>query len=179
MNCLLVQRGRSNAASRCCKTAQCSDPASILITAYVPGLGGVPAVAVVDCQPPLPVVSLSDTTLTVGEGNSVQVTAILDSMPNGTAAVWFSTSGGIGGTGSCFNGAEFSVDQSSFVFTNTTTASITFTACDDSDTDDETIALSLTTTGISGLELGSPTTVTVTITDDDSAYDGSNDGWGL
>ena len=141
----------------------------ILITAYVPGRGGVPAVAVVDCQPPLPVVSLSDTTLTVGEGNSVPVTAILDSIPNGTAAVLFSTSGGIGGTGSCFNGANFSVDQSSFVFTNATTASITFTACDDSDTDDETIALRLTTIGISGLQLGSPTTVIVTITDDDTA----------
>ena len=121
------------------------------------------------CRLPTPTVSLDVKLLTVDEGNSVPVTAILDSIPNGTAAVLFSTSGGIGGTGSCFNGANFSVDQSSFVFTNATTASITFTACDDSDTDDETIALRLTTIGISGLQLGSPTTVIVTITDDDTA----------
>ena len=89
-------------------------------------------------------------------------------MPNGTAAVLFSTSGGIGGTGSCFNGANFSVDQSSFVFTNATTASITLYACDDTDTIDETVRLVLTTTGITGLQLGSPTTVVVTITDDDT-----------
>ena len=67
----------------------------------------------------------------------------------------------------------------SFVFTSTTTASVTLTACDDTDTDDETVTLSLTTNGITGLQLGSPTTVVVTITDDDTAYDGSNDGWGL
>ena len=58
-------------------------------------------------------------------------------------------------------------------------ASVTLRACPDDDTDDETVTLMLTTTGISGLRLGSPTTVVVTIADDDSAYDGSNDGWGL
>ena len=131
------------------------------------------------CTVPPPVVSLADTSLTVDEGSSVQITATLDTAPDGTAAVWFSTSGGIGGTGSCFNGADFSVNTPSFVFTSTTTASVTLTACDDTDTDDETVTLSLTTNGITGLQLGSPTTVVVTITDDDTAYDGSNDGWGL
>ena len=138
----------------------------ILVTAYVADLGGVPAV--VDCQPPLPVVSMSDEKLTVGEGNSVQVTAILDSMPNGTAAVWFAVSGGSGSTSSC-SGVDFIVDQSRFVFTNTTTASITLTACDDTDTDDETVSLSFATIGITGLELGSPATVEVSISDDDVA----------
>ena len=63
--------------------------------------------------------------------------------------------------------ADFVVDNTSFVFNNTPTASITLTACDDTDTDDEAVTLALTTTGINGLQLGSPTTVVVTITDDD------------
>ena len=117
------------------------------------------------CTVPPPVVSLTDTALTVNEGSSVQITATLDTAPDGTAAVWFSTSGGIGGTGPCFNGANFSVSSPSFAFDNATTASVTLTACPDTDTDDETVTLSLTTTGITGLELGSPTSVVVTITD--------------
>ena len=145
----------------------------ILVTAYVADLGGDPAVAVVDCQPPLPMVSMSDEKLTVGEGNSVQVTAILDSMPNGTAAVWFAVSGGSGSTSSC-SGVDFKVNQSRFVFTNTTTKSITLTACDDTDTNNENVTLSLATSGITGLRLGSPFRVVVRIIDDDIV-----DGYGL
>ena len=119
-------------------------------------------------------VSMSDEKLTVGEGNSVQVTAILDSMPNGTAAVWFAVSGGSGHTSSC-SGVDFIVNQSRFDFkTNTTTASITLTACDDTDTNNENVTLSLTTFGITGLQLGSPIRVVVRITDDDIV-----DGYGL
>ena len=94
-------------------------------------------------------------------------------MPNGTAAVWFAVSGGIGHTSSC-SGVDFIVNQSRFVFTNTTTASITLTACDDTDTNNENVTLSLTTVGITGLQLGSPIRVVVRITDDDIV-----DGYGL
>ena len=45
------------------------------------------------CQPPTPQVSLSDTTLTVEEGSSVQITATLDIAPASTASVRFTTSG--------------------------------------------------------------------------------------
>ena len=121
------------------------------------------------CQPSSPMVALSDTTLTVGEGSSVQITATLDKAPNGTAAVSFTTSGAVRGSVSCFDGADFIVNNTSFTYTNTISASITLTACDDTDTDDETVTLVLTTTGISGLQLGSPTTVVVAITDDDSS----------
>ena len=121
------------------------------------------------CTASPPVVSLPGAPLAVTEGSTVQVTATLDKAATGSAAVQFSTSGAIGGTGACFNGADFSVDSTSFVFDNTTTATISFTACDDTDTDDETVTLMLTTTGISGLQLGSPTTVVVTITDDDTS----------
>ena len=68
---------------------------------------------------PPPVVSLADTSLTVDEGSSVQITATLDTAPDGTAAVWFITSGGIEGSDLCFDGANFSVSSSSFVFNNT------------------------------------------------------------
>ena len=135
--------------------------------------GGTPATASTQC---LPVVSLDDTALTVSEGSSVPIGATLDVAPAGTARVFFSTSGGVGATSSCFAGADFAVDSGDFIgdtgsFTFTaadTTASITFTACDDTDTTDETVTLVLTTTGISGLQLGTPTTVVVTITDDDT-----------
>ena len=120
------------------------------------------------CTVPPPVVSLADTRLAVDEGSSVQITATLDTAPDGTAEVWFTTSGAVGGSGPCFNGADFSVDSPTFVFNNTTTSTVTFTACDDTDIDDETVTFSLTTTGINGLELGSPTTVVVSITDDDT-----------
>ena len=121
------------------------------------------------CQPPTPQVSLSDTTLTVGEGSSVQITATLDKAPNGTAAVSFTTSGAVRGSVSCFAGADFIVNNTSFTFTNTTSASITLTACDDTDTTDETVTLVLTTAGIAGLQLGSPTTVVVTVIDNTAA----------
>ena len=88
--------------------------------------------------------------------------------PNGTAAVSFTTSGAVRGSVSCFDGADFIVNNTSFTYTNTTSASITLTACDDTDTTDETVTLVLTTTGIAGLQLGSPTTVVVAITDDDT-----------
>ncbi len=94
-------------------------------------------------------------------------------MPNGTAAVWFAVSGGSGHTSSC-SGVDFIVNQSRFVFTNTTTASITLTACDDTDPNNENVTLSLTTFGITGLQLGSPIRVVVRITDDDIV-----DGYGL
>ena len=116
-----------------------------------------------------PVVSLTSTTLTVDEMQSIQVTASLDMVPSSTASVRFNLSGATNGNGSCSAGAGFYVSETKFTFANTTSASITLYACDDSDTDDETVTLSLTATGISGLELGSPTRVVVTITDDDTA----------
>ena len=133
------------------------------------------------CQPPPPMVALSDTTLTVEEGSSVQITATLDIAPASTASVRFTASGATARIGNCtlLPGADFYVSATEFTFNNTNTASVTLHACDDTDTDDETVTLVLTTTGITGLQLGSPTTVVVTIADDDSAYDGSNDGWGL
>ena len=121
------------------------------------------------CTVPPPVVSLTDRALTVDEGSSVQITATLDTAPDGAAEVWFTTSGAVGGSGPCFNGADFSVDSPTFVFNNTTTATVTLTACDDTDTTDEIVTLALTTTGITGLELGTLTTVEVSITDDDTA----------
>lgn len=124
----------------------------------------------------LPTVSLGSITLTVDEGSTVDITASLDTAPDGTAAVQLESSGGIGYSGSCFAGDDFAVDSASFVFNNTTTASITLTACDDDDTTDETITFGLSTTGINGLQLGSPTTVVVTITDDDEPQDTDDDG---
>ena len=119
--------------------------------------------------PPPPVVSLADTSLAVVEGSSVQITATLDTTPSGIAAVRFTTSGATGGIGTCSNGADFSVNRTSFVFNNTDTATVTFTACDDTDTTNETVTLALTTLGITELQLGSPTRVVVTIADDDTA----------
>ena len=118
-----------------------------------------------------PVVSLTSTTLTVDEMQSIQVTASLDMVPSSTASVRFNLSGATNGNGSCSAGAGFYVSETKFTFANTTSASITLYACDDTDTDDETVTLALTTTGISGLRLGSPTTVVVTITDDDETAD--------
>ena len=118
------------------------------------------------CTVSPPVVSLPGAPLAVTEGSTVQVTATLDKAATGSAAVQFSTSGAIGGTGACSTGANFTVNRTSFVFnTGDTTANITLTACPDSDTTDESVTVSLTTNGISGLELGSPTTVLVNIAD--------------
>ena len=121
------------------------------------------------CQPSSPMVALSDTTLTVEEGSSVQITATLDKAPGSTASVGFTLSGGINGNGSCSAVSDFWISDTRFTFTDTATASITLTACDDIDTTDETVTLALTTIGISGLQLGSPTTVVVSIADDDTA----------
>ena len=133
------------------------------------------------CTESPPVVSLDDTSLTVAEGLSVTINASLDKAPAGAASVGLNASGGVASPGTCsfIPNADFTASAEQFTFTNATSASITLTACDDTDTDDETITLALTTIGMNGLELGSPTTVVVTIADDDSAYDGSNDGWGL
>ena len=119
--------------------------------------------------PPLPVVSLSSVSLTVNESMWVTVSASLDRAPGGTASVRFNPSGATNGNGSCSTGADFYVDDTEFTFTSTTSASVTLHACDDTDTNDENVTLSLTTIGISGLQLGSPTTVQVTITDDDTS----------
>ena len=121
------------------------------------------------CQPSSPMVALSDTTLTVEEGSSVQITATLDKAPASTASVGFTLSGGINGNGSCSAVSDFWISDTRFTFTDTATASITLTACDDIDTTDDTVTLALTTIGISGLQLGSPTTVVVSIADDDTA----------
>ena len=121
------------------------------------------------CTVPPPVVSLAATSLSVGENSSVQITATLDVVPSSTASVRFILRGATNGNGSCSTGADFYVSGTGFTFTNTTSASITLTACDDTDTTDETVTLALTTTGITGLELGSSTTVVVSITDDDTA----------
>ena len=121
-----------------------------------------------DTPPPLPAVSLTPVS-PVPEGSSVQVAAELDTMPSATSSVKFTLSGATNGNGSCSSGADFYVNGDSFTFnTGDRFASITLTACDDTDTADETVRLGLTTTGISGLQLGSPTTVVVTITDDDA-----------
>ena len=112
-----------------------------------------------------PAVSLPVTALTVTEGSSVQVTATLDQAPVSPGSVRFTASGAVGGTGSCATGDDYSITGTTFTFTATTSASITLTACGDTDTTDETVTLALTTTGISGLELGTPTTVDVTIDD--------------
>ena len=121
------------------------------------------------CTQPAPSVSFNATTLTVAENSSVQITATLDAQPSGTASVRFTLIGATNGNGSCSAGADFYVSENEFTFTNTTSASITLTACDDTDTTDETVTLALTTTGISGLQLGSPTTVVVTVIDDTTA----------
>ena len=116
-----------------------------------------------------PVVSLADTSLSVGENSSVQITATLDVVPSSTASVRFTLPRATNGNGSCSAGADFYVSDTEFTFTNTTSASVTLHACDDTDTTDETVTLALTATGITGLQLGSPTRVVVTITDDDTA----------
>ena len=121
------------------------------------------------CTVSAPVASLVATSLSVGENSSVQITATLDAVPSSTASVRFNLSGATNGNGSCSAGADFYLSDTEFTFTNTTSASITLTACDDTDTANETVTLALTTTGITGLQLGSPTTVAVTITDDDTA----------
>ena len=113
-----------------------------------------------------PAVSLPVTALTVDEGSSVQVTATLDQAPVAAGSVRLSTSGAIGGASSCGVGDDYAVSGSRFSFTvGVTTASVTLTACDDADAIDETVTLTLTTAGISGLELGTPTTVDITIDD--------------
>ena len=153
---------------------------TVVVYAFLLEGDGDPTTVTQTCQPTPPMVALSDTTLTVEEGSSVTIAATLDEMPSGTSSVRFDLSGtSTSGNGSCSAGADFYVDDTQFTFTDTDTDSITLTACDDTDSTDETVNLSLTTTGITGLQLGSPTTVVVTIADDDSAYDGSNDGWGL
>ena len=122
-----------------------------------------------NCMVSPPAVSLPGAPLLVPEGSTAQVTATLDKAATGSATVQFSMSGATGGIGTCSNSADFSVDRTSFVFNNTDTATVTFTACDDTDTTDEMVTLALTTTGITGLRLGSPTTVVVSIADDDTA----------
>ena len=140
------------------------------VYAYLLEGDGPSTTATQTCQPPPPMVVLSETALTVEEGSSVQIIATLDEMPSGTSSVRFDLSGtSTSGNGYCSAGADFYVDDTQFTFTDTDTDSITLTACDDADSTDETVNLSLTTTGISGLQLGSPTTVVVTITDDDSS----------
>ena len=128
------------------------------------GTAGIEGTASTQC---LPTVSLDDTTLTVAEGESIDITASLDVLPSGTAAVWFNITGGTRSVGSCSvsQDADFYQSNSRFAFTGTRTATATLTACDDTDMIDESITLTLTTTGINGLQLGSPTTVVVTITD--------------
>ena len=121
------------------------------------------------CTVSAPVVSLADTSLSVGENSSVQITATLDVVPSSTASVRFYLPRATNGNGSCTAGADFYVSDTEFTFTNTTSASITLITCDDTDTADETVTLALTATGITGLQLGSPTRVVVTITDDDTA----------
>lgn len=117
---------------------------------------------------PSPAVSLSDAALTVAEGASVRVGAVLDNAPTAPASVRFTLAGAVNGGGSCTTGADFYVSATEFAFNSGDTAtSVTFTACDDTDADDETVALELVAAGISGLLLGSPTTMRVTIADDD------------
>ena len=120
---------------------------------------------------PPPQVSLDDTPLTVDESNAagVQVVALLDKLPSGSASVSYRTLGSDDGNGSCSAGASFYLDEAAFVFNGTDRLAITLHPCDDADTSDETITFRLTTIGISGLQLGSPTTVEVIITDDDTA----------
>ena len=130
--------------------------------------GGTPATASTQC---LPTVWLEPPLRpTVSEGSSVTITASLDVAPTGTASVGLDASGAVASPLGCgiTPDADFAV-AGWITFTGTdTTASITFTACDDTDTGDETVTLVLTTTGISGLQLGSPTTAVITITDDDT-----------
>ena len=123
------------------------------------------------CTESPPVVSLDDTSLTVTEGSSVTINASLTKTPADAASVGLNASGAIASPGVCgvIPDADFTASAEQFAFTNTTSASVTLTACDDTDTTDETVRLALTTTGISGLQLGSPTTVVVTITDDDTS----------
>ena len=141
---------------------------TVVVYAFLLEGDGDPTTVTQTCQPTPPMVALSDTTLTVEEGSSVTIAATLDEMPSGTSSVRFDLSGtSTSGNGSCSAGADFYVDDTQFTFTDTDTDSITLTACDDADSTDETVNLSLTTNGISGLQLGSPTTVVVTVTDDD------------
>ena len=113
-----------------------------------------------------PAVSLPVTALTVTEGSSVQVTATLDQAPVSTGSVQFTASGAVGGASSCGVGDDYAVSGSLFSFAaGVTTASVTLTACGDTDAIDETVTLTLAATGISGLELGTPTTVDITIDD--------------
>ena len=145
-----------------------------LTTTGINGLRlGLPTTVVVsiadDDTAQTPVVSLTGTTLAVGEMQSIHVTASLDVVPSSTASVRFTLSGAVGGIGSCSTGDDYSITGTTFTFTATTSASVTFEACDDADTTDEIVTLTLTATGISGLKLGTPTTVQITITDDDSS----------
>ena len=117
------------------------------------------------CVVPVPQVSLPAGPLAVTEASTVQVTATLDRVPVSTASVRLTTSGAADGGGSCTTGSDFYVDDTEFTFTSTTSASVTLHACSDTDTTDETVTLALTTTGISGLRLGTPTTVVITIDD--------------
>ena len=113
-----------------------------------------------------PAVSLPVTALTVTEGSSVQVTATLDQAPLAAGSVRFSTSGAVGGASSCGVGDDYAVSGSLFSFAaGVTTASVTLTACDDTDATNETVTLTLVAAGISGLHLGTPTTVDITIND--------------
>ena len=140
---------------------------TVVVYAFLLEGDGDPTTVVQTCQPAPPQVSLSDTTLTVEEGSSVPITATLDIAPASTASVRFNASGATNGTDSCSTGADFYVRDTEFTFTSMTSASVTLYTCDDDDTDDETVTLALTTLGITGLQLGSPTTVVVTVTDDD------------
>ena len=113
-----------------------------------------------------PAVSLPSAPLSVTEGSSVQVTATLDQAPVSTGSVQFTASGAVGGASSCGVGDDYAVSGSLFSFTaGVTTASVTLTACDDTDATNETVTLTLVAAGISGLHLGTPTTVDITIDD--------------
>ena len=119
------------------------------------------------CTESLPVVSFDDTALTVEEGSSVQINASLDRAPTATASAGFAVSGPVFSIGACSQqpNAKFSLDPTRFTFTSDTAAHVTLTACNDADRNDETVTLTLASNSISGLEVGSPSTVTIYIAD--------------
>ena len=148
------------------------------VVAFLPGTGGgPPAVLDVDCQEPPPTVSFSTTTFAINEGDTVDITAMLDKAAVGTATVDLVPTGAVGGGTSCATGDDFSLSAQSFTFTNTDTATVTLTACADANSDNATVTMTLTTVGISGLQVGTPADAVVTITDTTPPAD--NFGYGL
>ena len=138
-----------------------------LPTGIIEGTPTQTTVTINDVPPP-PVVSLSDTALSVAETNTtgVSITAVLDKPAPTAASVTVTATGAARGAGSCYPGVEFYLSSSSFSFgVGASSASITLYPCGDADYNNETVTVSLTTVGIAGLTLGSPTTVVVTIVD--------------